>query len=182
MSFEVRGVRIDRSTPTITFVNRNLERLRGFDLFMRALPRIQHQHPTVRILIVGDNESGYGGSIEGQSPLKERMLKELSGQLDLSRLHFLGRVPHSVLMALFQASWVHVYLSYNCWVGVFLAMACGCCIVGSEGIPSLRLSPMEPMGSLPLWISQRSLIAFGLLSNQLARALQQSRPSTCSDV
>ena len=38
--------------PTITFVNRNLERLRGFDLFMRSLPLIQQQHPTVRVLIV----------------------------------------------------------------------------------------------------------------------------------
>ena len=35
--FEVRGVSIDRNVPTITFVNRNLERLRGFDLFMRSL-------------------------------------------------------------------------------------------------------------------------------------------------
>ena len=25
---------IDRSVPTITFVNRNLERLRGFDLYV----------------------------------------------------------------------------------------------------------------------------------------------------
>ena len=47
--------------PTITFVNRNLERLRGFDLFMRSLPLIQKQHPRVRVLIVGDNEAGYGG-------------------------------------------------------------------------------------------------------------------------
>ena len=41
VSYVVRGVTIDRSVPTITFVNRNLERLRGFDMFMRALPRIQ---------------------------------------------------------------------------------------------------------------------------------------------
>ena len=104
---------------------------------MRALPWIQQQHPTVRILIVGDNESGYGGSFEGQASLKERMLKELTGQLDLGRIHFLGRVPHPVLMALFQASWVHVYLSYPFILGWSLleAMACGCCIVGSEGMP-----------------------------------------------
>ena len=38
VSFEVRGVHIDRTVPTITFVNRNLERLRGFDVFMRSLP------------------------------------------------------------------------------------------------------------------------------------------------
>ena len=137
VSFEVRGVRIDRSVPTITFVNRNLERLRGFDLFMRALTRIQQQHPSVRVLIVGDNESGYGGPLEGKVSLKEKMLQELSGQLDLSRIHFLGRVPHPVLMAIFQASWVHVYLSYPFILGWSLleAMACGCCIVGSEGMP-----------------------------------------------
>lgn len=137
VSFEVRGIRIDRFVPTITFVNRNLERLRGFDLFMRALPQIQQQHPTVRILIVGDNNSGYGGSLGGESSLKERMLKELSGQLDLDRIHFLGRVPHPVLMAVLQASWVHDYLSYPFILGWSLleAMACGCCIVGSEGMP-----------------------------------------------
>ena len=58
ISYEVRGIHIDRSVPTITFVNRNLERLRGFDTFMRALPIIQRQHPSVRVVIVGDNEGG----------------------------------------------------------------------------------------------------------------------------
>ena len=36
-----------------------------------------------------------------------------------------------------QASWVHVYLSYPFILGWSLleAMACGCCIVGSRGMP-----------------------------------------------
>ena len=137
VSFEVRGIRIDRSVPNITFVNRNLERLRGFDLFMRSLPLIQQQHPNVRVLIVGDNEAGYGGGHGDGPPLRQRILQELAGQLDLERIHFLGRVPHPVLMALFQASWVHVYLSYPFVMGWSLleAMACGCCIVGSQGMP-----------------------------------------------
>ena len=75
MSFEVRGVRIDRTVPTITFVNRNLERLRGFDLFMRSLPLIQQQHPRVRVLIVGDNDVGYAGSHGDGPPLRQRMLQ-----------------------------------------------------------------------------------------------------------
>ena len=65
------------------------------------------------------------------------MLQELEGQIDQERIHFLGRVPHPTLMALFQVSWVHVYLSYPFVLGWSLleAMACGCCIVGSKGMP-----------------------------------------------
>ena len=53
-----------------------------------------------------------GGGNGHAVPLRQRMLEELSSQLDMARIHFLGRVPHPVLMALLQASWVHVYLSY----------------------------------------------------------------------
>ena len=44
----------------MTFVNRNLERLRGFDVFMRSIPYIQRHYPDTRFLIIGDNERGYG--------------------------------------------------------------------------------------------------------------------------
>lgn len=137
VTYEVRGVQINRDVPTITFVNRNLERLRGFDLFMRSLPAIQQQHKQVRVVIVGDNDMGYGGGDATAAPLRQRMLEELQGQLDLERIHFLGRVPHPALIAILQASWVHVYLSYPFIMGWSLleAMACGCSIVGSEGMP-----------------------------------------------
>jgi glycosyltransferase involved in cell wall biosynthesis len=137
VSYVVRGIPITRQTPTITFVNRNLERLRGFDTFMRALPAIQRQHPHVRVLVVGDSGLGYGGANPTGQPLRQQMLQELNGQLDLERIHFLGRIPHPALIALLQASWVHVYLSYPFVLGWSLleAMACGCCIVGSRGMP-----------------------------------------------
>ena len=158
VSYGVRGVTIDRSVPTITFVNRNLERLRGFDMFMRALPMIQKAHPQVRVLIVGDNEPGYAGSTTGARPLRQVMLEELSGQLDLDRIHFLGRIPHAQLMALFQASWVHVYLSYPFVLSWSLleAMACGCCIVGSQGMPVAEVIEDGVQGLLvPLDDSER---------------------------
>ena len=136
VNFELRGIKIDRSVPTITFVNRNLERLRGFDVFMRSLPIILSKYQNVRVLIVGDNEAGDGGE-GGSIALRDRMLKELDGRLDMNRIHFLGRIPHPQLMAVLQASWVHVYLSFPFILGWSLieAMACGCCIVGSEGMP-----------------------------------------------
>ena len=87
------------------------------------------------------------------------MLEELNGQLDMDRIHFLGRVPHPVLMALLQASWVHVYLSYPFVLGWSLleAMACGCSVVGSLGMPVQeviehnvegRLVPMDDPSTL----------------------------------
>lgn len=135
--FEVRGVRIDRSLPVLTFVNRNLERLRGFDVFMRSLPALMQQHPRLRVLIVGDNEKGYGQMHASGRPLREVMLEELQGQLDLDRLHFFGRIPHHQLIALFQVSTVHVYLSYPFVMGWSLleAMSCGCALVASRGMP-----------------------------------------------
>jgi len=136
-NYIVRGIPIDSTVPTITFVNRNLERLRGFHQFMRALPLIQRYHPTVRVIIVGDNGTGYAGGEDDGRALREVMLEELDGQLDLERIHFLGRIPYPALITILQASWVHVYLTYPYILGWSLleAMACGCCIVGSSGMP-----------------------------------------------
>ena len=137
VEYQVRGIRVDRSVPTVTFVNRNLESLRGFDVFMRALPYVLRRHKDVRILIVGDNGVGYAGGRGDDVPLKQRMLSELEGQLDLERVHFLGRIPYPSLLALLQVSWVHVYLTKPFILGWSLleAMACGCALVGSEGMP-----------------------------------------------
>ncbi len=136
-SYVVRGIHIDSTEPTITFVNRNLERLRGFHQFMRALPTIQRSHPTVRVVIVGDNGNGYAGGEDDGRALRDVMLDELKGQLDFDRIHFLGRVPYPALITILQTSWVHVYLTYPYILGWSLleAMACGCCIVGSSGMP-----------------------------------------------
>ena len=69
--------------------------------------------------------------------LKEVILEELGEKLDLNRIHFVGRIPHPYLISLLQVSSVHIYLSYPFVLGWSLleAMACGCCIVGSEGMP-----------------------------------------------
>ena len=96
----------------------------------------------MRILIVGDNGVGYAGHRDNEVPLKQRMLKELEGQLDLERVHFLGQIPYPTLLALLRASWVHVYLTKPFILGWSLleAMACGCALVGSEGMPVSKCS------------------------------------------
>jgi len=57
--------------------------------------------------------------------------------LDLSRVHFLGKVSHSAFVKVLQVSRVHVYLTYPfvlSW-SMLEAMSAGCLIVGSRTPP-----------------------------------------------
>jgi glycosyltransferase involved in cell wall biosynthesis len=65
------------------------------------------------------------------------LLRELAGQLDLTRIHFVGQVPHPVLHQLFQICRVHTYLTYPFVLSWSLleAMACGAVVVGSATPP-----------------------------------------------
>jgi glycosyltransferase involved in cell wall biosynthesis len=65
------------------------------------------------------------------------MLAELGDSLDLSRVHFLGKIPHNAFIKVLQVSRVHVYLTYPfvlSW-SMLEAMAAGCLIVGSRTPP-----------------------------------------------
>jgi glycosyltransferase involved in cell wall biosynthesis len=149
---------------------------------MRALPQLMAQRPDLRVLIVGGNDKGYGDNHPSGRPLREVMLTELAGQLDLERIHFLGRIPHPQLIALLQVSWVHVYLSYPFVLSWSLleAMACGCAIVGSLGMPLEEvihngvhglLVPMNDPAALAHRVSV--LLADADLRRQLGAAARQ---------
>jgi glycosyltransferase involved in cell wall biosynthesis len=121
----------------VSFVARNLEPCRGFQVFMRMLPRLQALRPGCHVVIVGGDGVGYGALPAGGGSWRQALLKELCGQLDLSRVHFVGRVPHSVLLNLFQVSACHVYLTYPFVLSWSLleAMSCGAVVVGSATPP-----------------------------------------------
>ena len=124
--------------PVITFVNRTLEPLRGFRSLMRALPIIQQEHPTAQTLIVGEQlGSSYGQPSSHPKGYPGEMLALLGQRLDLSRIHFLGRVDYANLLALFQISAAHIYLTYPYALGWSLleAMACAAPVVGSANDP-----------------------------------------------
>jgi len=129
---------LDGSRPVITFINRNCERLRGFHIFMRALPELLARRPDAEVLIIGaDGGRGYGGELAGQETWKGRMLKELGDRLDLSRVHFTGTVPHADMISALSISWAHVYYTYPFVLSWSLteAMACECLILGSDTAP-----------------------------------------------
>lgn len=127
-----------KGDPVITYVSRSLEPLRGFRSFMRALPELQARHSSAQVLIAGD-PAGISYSRPSAHPdgYWGEMVALLGHRLDFSRIHRLGRLPYSELVAILQLSAVHVYFSYPYALSWSLleAMACGAVIVGSANGP-----------------------------------------------
>ena len=137
LQLKAAGLHLKAGDPVVTFVSRNLEPYRGIHRFMRMLPLLQRLNPDVRVVIVGEAGVSYGTPPPGGGTWKQALLQELGDQLDLTRIHFVGHVPHPVLHALFQLSACHVYLTYPFVLSWSLleAMACGALVVGSATPP-----------------------------------------------
>ncbi|MFT8473291.1 glycosyltransferase [Acetobacter persici] len=134
--FSIKDVHVSPKEKLITYVSRDLEPYRGFHVFMRALPRILREQPDARVIMVGGDGVSYGARLPSGS-WRERMLEELAGELDLSRIHFVGKVSYDDFLRLLQRSDTHVYLTYPFVASWSLreAMAAGCAIVGSATAP-----------------------------------------------
>ena len=130
------GYRIKPSDKLITYVVRDLEPYRGFHVFMRSLPRILDARPDARVILVGGDGVSYGAR-PTKGTWREQMLDELSGRLDLSRVHFAGRVQYETYVKLLQRSDAHVYLTYPFVASWSLreALSAGCAIVSSDTAP-----------------------------------------------
>jgi glycosyltransferase involved in cell wall biosynthesis len=128
---------VRRGDPVITFVARNLEPLRGYHTFLRTLPRILDRLPEAEILIIGGHGTSYGMKPPRGTTWKTMFLEEVAGRLDLSRVHFLGRVPRARYLSALQVSAAHVYLTYPFVLSWSLieAMGSGCAIVASDTGP-----------------------------------------------
>jgi glycosyltransferase involved in cell wall biosynthesis len=102
---------LTRDDEVITYVARNMERARGFHIMMRALPKILKERPNARVLMIGGNETSYGAESKHPEGLRGEMEEELQGQIDWSRVHFLGRVPYDALCDIIRISRCHIYLT-----------------------------------------------------------------------
>jgi glycosyltransferase involved in cell wall biosynthesis len=135
------GRRLRRSDEVVTFVARNLEPLRGYHVFMRALPRILAKRPRAQIVVIGGDGVSYGASPPPGQTWKQRFLDEISERADTKRIHFTGRLPHAEYLRALQISSAHVYLTYPFVLSWSLleALSAGCVVVGSETPPVQEL-------------------------------------------
>lgn len=132
------GRLLDGSRPVITFINRNFEPLRGFHIFMRALPAFLARCPEAEVVLIGsDTGKGYGLKLQDGETWRGRLTAELGSQLDHERVHFLGKVSHGQMIDALSISWAHVYYTYPFVLSWSLveAMACECLILGSDTGP-----------------------------------------------
>lgn len=144
----------------LTYVSRSLEPYRGFHRFMRALPEVMRARPDAQVVLIGGDGVSYGGKPKGGESWKTEMLKELEGQLDLDRIHFLGRVPYDDYLKVLQIGRVHCYLTYPFVLSWSLteAMSAGCNIVASDTKPVRELVRDGENGRLVPFFDHEGLV------------------------
>jgi glycosyltransferase involved in cell wall biosynthesis len=108
---------------------------------------------------------GGDGVSYGMPPMKgtwrERLMAELGPKIDLSRVHFPGRLEYSEYIRLLQRSDAHVYLTYPFVASWSLreAMACGCAIVASDTAPVREFVTHNDTGVLTPFHDSKALAA-----------------------
>lgn len=145
----------------VSFVSRSLEPYRGFHRFMRALPEVMRARPKAQIVLIGGDGVSYGSKPADAESWKAKLLAELGDHLDLSRVHFLGRVDYPSYLSLLQLTRVHCYLTIPFVLSWSLteAMAAGCQIVASDTAPVRELIQDGENGRLVDYFDQAGLSA-----------------------
>ena len=130
------GQMIWPGATVITYVNNNMEPLRGLHIFARALPRLMAEVPEAQVLMFGqDNPRPYGGQAEAGRTWREVVFEGL--EIDPARLHVMGRTSHATMLAGLRLSTAHVYYTYPFVLSWSLveAMASGCYVIASDTPP-----------------------------------------------
>lgn len=143
----------------LTYLGRSLEPYRGFHILMRALPEVLAARPEAQVVLVGGDGVSYGGPPPGGGSWKQKLLDEVGARLDLSRVHFPGRIGYDDYVKLLQVSRAHAYLTYPFVLSWSMteAMSAGCQVIASDTEPVRELiengvnGRLVPFFDVPGW-------------------------------
>lgn len=181
------GLMLRAGAEILTFVARNLEPMRGYHVFMRALPDILRARPSAEVVIVGGDGLSYGASSPDGRSWKDVFLSEVGSRLDPRRVHFVGALPYSQYLRLLQVSRAHVYLTYPFVLSWSLieALSAGCLVIASDTAPLREVITHGRNGLLVPFFDVRRLAyvaaealaqpAYFLGLREAARATAQAR-------
>jgi glycosyltransferase involved in cell wall biosynthesis len=137
----------------LSYVARNLEPVRGFQVFMRTLPELLRKRPNAHAIVVGGDAVGYGHRAPDGVSWKQHLLTEVGDQLDLNRVHFVGKVPYRTYLDLLSISRVHTY-----WTTPFVlswsfleAALSGMPVVASDTAPVQEFAARLNVDTLPFF-------------------------------
>ena len=129
------GLTLSREDEVVTYIARNLEPYRGFDIFMQSIHGILERRPNARVVLVGGDDVSYGSPPHADANWREFM--QARTKFDPRRVHFFNRVPYSVFQRVLSISRAHVYLTYPfvlSW-SMLEAMSHECMLIASRTAP-----------------------------------------------
>ncbi len=131
----------------VTYATRGFEAYRGFPEFMQAVEKLQKRRKNLQVIIAGEDRVCYGPKL-ADTTYKKLMLQKLD--LDLERIHFVGKLPFARYVNLLQISSAHVYLTYPFVASWSLldAMSCACPVIVSSTEPVMEFVENNKSGLL----------------------------------
>ncbi|MCP4385233.1 MAG: glycosyltransferase [Hyphomicrobiales bacterium] len=143
------GTRLSHGDEVVTYINRNLEPVRGMFTFAEAADAIARKRPNCRFLVVGSETGRYYGPVppKGQS-YREMAVARLGAARD--RCFFMGKLPYPDFIRVLQVSAAHVYLTRPfvlSW-SMLEAMSAGCVVIGAASPPVAEVISDDENGLL----------------------------------
>lgn len=181
--FIIKDKNIELSTKdeVITYATRGMEALRGFPEFMEAVQILQKKRPKMHFVIAGEDKVFYGPKAPKGTTYKQLMLQKLN--LDMNRVHFVGKLPYEDYVSLLQVSSAHVYATYPfvlSW-SILDAMACGACVIASSTQPVLEVIENNKNGLLFDFSSVEHLVKrveFALTNPEKVKQIKENARKT----
>lgn len=152
------GLDLSAAKEIVTYVSRGMEPYRGFPQFMEAVSLLQKRRKKCHVVVVGEDRVAYGRRLPNGKTFKQLMLEKLN--LDLSRLHFTGRLSYPEYLRVLRASSVHVYLTRPfvlSW-SMLEAMSTGCLIIASNTPPVIEVIHDGVNGILADFFSPKAIV------------------------